>query len=234
MEREMLEFVLPAESPGYNEYRHHVADMIVLAEGRRGKGNFVLGKAGDRADITSPLPSVIAYGVVETNDESFTITIREEVCDQIDAEIVSGSGTEIPEDITERRRWTYSTWRPGMPSPSTESPVREIKINDTFLLAITPYEKRLWLFDGTLLMNHLIPITNYYNELMLHKHVRDPRIALKSGLLFEQLNQYSDADLRAAFVAYNALKRRVALDGPVIHEKEKGLKSFFRRLSKRN
>ena len=119
-----------------------------------------------------------------------------------------------------------------MPSPATQSPVREVKINETLVLAFVPSEKRLWLSDGELLVNHLIPITNYYNELMLYKHIRDPKVALKSGLLFEQLDGYSDADLRAAFIAYNALKRRVKIDTEVALEEEKGLKSFFRRLVK--
>ncbi len=222
-EREMLEFVLPAESPGYNDYRRRIATMVVLAEGRRGKGNFVLGKPGDRADITSPLPSVVAYGAVETTLETFTITVREVVCDQIDAEIVSNRGEEIPDHIPETRRWTYSTWRPGMLSPATQSPVREVKINKSLVLAIVAQEKRLWLFDGELLMNHLIPITNYYNELMFHKHIRDPQVALKSGLLFDQIHRYSDGDLRAAFVAYNSLKRRVKVKAEETVVEEKGL-----------
>lgn len=233
-ERDLLEFVLPAESPGYNDYRRCIAMMVVLSEGRRGKGNFVLGKQGDRADITSPLPSVVAYGVVETTLGTFTITVRELVCDQIDSEIVSNRGEEIPDHFSETRRWTYSMWRPGMLSPATQTPVREVNINETHVLAIAPPEKRLWLFDGELLMNHLIPITNYYNELMLYKNIRDPKVALKSGLLFDQLERYSDADLRAAFIAYNSVRKKVNLRIEDATEEEKGLKSFFRRLMRKD
>ncbi len=233
-ERELLEFVLPADSEGYNEYRRNIEGMVVLAEGRRGKGNFVLGKPGDRADISSPLQPVIAYGAVETTLGTFTITVREIFYDQIDAEIVSNRGEEIPDQFSELRRWTYSTWAPGMLSPAIQTSVREVKINPTLVLAISPQEKRLWLFDGETAMNLLIPITNYYNELMLHRHIRDPKVALKSGLLFEQLDGYTDADLVSAFVAYNALKRRVKLETPGTVEGEKGLKSFLLRFVKQN
>ena len=209
IERDLLEFVLPAESPGYNEHRSRIANMVVLAEGRRGKGNFVLGKQGDRADITSPLPSVIAYGVVETTIDTFTITVRECVDEQIDVEIVSGHNEEIPGHFEEKRRWTYSGWMPGSVSPATGEFVREVNIAEQHVLAIVRSEQRIWLHDGARMMNHLIPITNFYNELMLHKQIRDPKVALKSNLLFSHLDEYSDGELREAFLAYNKLKKKV-------------------------
>jgi hypothetical protein len=229
-ERDLLDYVLPAGSPGYNEYRHHIANMVVLAEGRRGKGNFVLGKQGDRADITSPLASVIAYGVIETTFDTFTITVREFIGDQIDVEIVSSRGEEIPDHFEEKRRWTYSTWKPGLPSPASRTLVREVRINDTLTLAIALQEKRLWLYDAATMMNHLVPITMYYNELMLHKSIRDPKIALKSGLLFDELEKYSDVDLRGAFVAYNRVRKKVDVRVEETVAEEKGLKMFLRRL----
>ncbi len=229
-ERDLLDFVLPVESPGYNEYRNHIANMVVLGEGRRGRGNFVLGKQGDRADITSPLAAVIAYGIVETTLNTFTITVREFIGNQIDVEIVSSRGEEIPDHFEEKRRWTYSTWKPGLPSPATQTPVREVRINDTLVLAIARQEKRLWLYDAATMMNHLIPITNYYNELMLHKSIRDPKIALKSGLLFDELEKYSDVDLRGAFVAYNRVRKKVDVRVEETVAEEKGLKMFLRRL----
>lgn len=228
-ERDLLEFVLPAESPGYAELRNLIRNMIVLAEGRRGKGNFVLGNPGDVADIVSPLAPVIAYGVAETTLDTFTVTVRECAGDQIDVEIVSSHGGEIPDHFEEKRRWTYSEWKPGRPSPASHAAVHEVKINDTLTFVVAGQEKRLWLHDGATLMNHLIPITNFYNELMLHKGIRDPKIALNSNLLFEQLGSYPDADLRAAFIAYNKLKRRVEIVAEQVEKRESGIAAFFRR-----
>ena len=60
-------------------------------------------------------------------------------------------------------------------------------------------------------MVHLIPITNFYNELMRVRQVRDPAIALRSRLFWEQFGSPADAELRAAFTAYNRLKHRVEI-----------------------
>ncbi|MBI5471998.1 MAG: hypothetical protein HY961_06595 [Ignavibacteriae bacterium] len=229
-ERELLEFVLPAGSPGYGEYRAHIAKMVVLGEGRRGPGNVVLGNEGDVPDISSPLPPVIAYGVVETTRDMFTITVRECVGDQIDVEIVSSRGEEIPDHFEEKRRWTYSTWKPREISPASHSAVREVRINETLVLAIAEKDKRLWLHDAARAMNHLIPITNYYNELMLHKAIRDPKVALKSNLLFDELAKYSDEDLRSAFVAYNRVHKKVDLKVEVSSPPETGMKTIVSRL----
>jgi hypothetical protein len=231
-ERDAITFVLPQESAGYNEYRKLIDGMTVLAEGRRGKGNFVLGKAGDKADITSPLASVIAYGVIETTRDTFTITVREFIGEQIDVEIVGGRGEEILDHYEEKRRWTYATWKPTQLSPATELPVREVSVNDTLTLAIAKQERRLWLHTGDKMMNLLMPITNFYNELMLHKNIRDPKIALKSQLFWDELEKYSDGDLRSAFVAYNKVKRKVELKEAV--QEVKGLKVLLRKLVGKN
>ncbi|MER3524376.1 MAG: hypothetical protein C4326_09985 [Ignavibacteria bacterium] len=232
-ERELLEFVLPMEAPGYASYRRLLDEMVVLAEGRRGKGNLVLGRPGDRADLSSPLPPVIAYGVVETTRDVFTITVRACVGDQIDVEIVSAHGEEIPDRVEKKRRWTYSSWKPGMPSPASAAPVREVHILPTLTLVIAHHDRRVWLHDATTRMNHLIPITNFYNELMLHKAVRDPHIALDANRFFNEHRQYTDSDLRAAFIAYNRLKRRVEIAEEQEQPHPKGWRAVLRRFFKR-
>ncbi len=208
-ERDLLESVLPPDRPGYRTYRDLMETMLVIGEGRRGAGNLILGYPGGVVDLASPLPPVVAYGVVETTQDRYTITVREFAGDQLDVEIVSAHDEEVPDHFEEKRRWTYSAWRPGTASPATGTPVREVAIDDRSVLTIAVAETRLWLYDGATGMNHPIPVTNYHNELMLHKQIRDPAIALQAGLLFDRLASYSDEDLRAAFVSYNATRRRV-------------------------
>ncbi len=208
-ERDLLESVLPPDRPGYRKYRDLMETMQVIGEGRRGAGNLILGYPGQAPDLTSPLLPVVAYGVVETTQDRYTITVREFAGDQLDVEIVSAHDAEVPDHFEEKRRWTYATWRPGNASPASGTPVREVAIDNRSVLAIAAGEKRLWLYDGATGMNHPIPVTNYHNELMLHKQIRDPAIALQSGLLFDHLSSYSDEDLRAAFISYNAARRRV-------------------------
>ncbi len=229
-ELDALETVLPADRAGYQEYRNLLSKMIVLGEGRRGPGNLVLGFERDRPDTSSPLAPVIAYGMVETTQETFTITLREYVGDQIDVEIVSAHGDEIPDHYEEKRRWTYSAWKPGEPLPSNFERVREVNIDRQLTLGIAVNEKRILLYDAGSGIVYLIPITNFYNELMLHKSIRDPKIALKSSLFFHDLDRYSDEDARAAFIAYNKLKRRVSVVETPPVTKEKSVTAFLRTL----
>lgn len=226
-ELDLLEFVLPPDRTGYKEYREHIAGMVVLGEGRRGPGNLVLGYEGDRPDVTSPLAPVIAYGMVVTTRGRFSVTVREYLGRQIDVEIVSSREEEVPDHFEEKRRWTYSSWRPGDPSPSSGKPVREVPIADGTVLAISTEDKRLWVFDAATGIVHLLPITNFYNELMLLKGIRDPGIALRSGLFFEKHASYSDEELRTTFVAYNKLKRRIDIHPVEPRPARRGVTAFL-------
>ncbi len=231
-ERDLLESVLPSDRPGYRRYRDLLETMQVIGEGRRGAGNLILGRSGETPDLTSPLPPVVAYGVVETTKDRYTITVREVVGGQIDTEIVSAHDEEIPDHFEEKRRWTYATWKPGSVSPATGGTVREVRIDGQSVLALAPGEKRLWLYDGLTGMNHPIPVTNYHNELMLHKQIRDPAVAVRAGLLFDQISSYSDEELRAAFVSYNARRRRVEIQPTPAPAPARGLLVWLRSLLK--
>jgi hypothetical protein len=210
-EQDLLESVLPVDRPGYRQYRELLSRIVVLGEGWRGAGNLVLGISGDRPDVTSRLAPVVAYGIVETTRDAFSVTVREVVGDQIDVEIVSSRGEEVPDHFEEKRRWTYSTWAPGSPSPATGERAREVRVSETLVLGILSSEQRLLLHDSSTGMIHLIPITSFYNELMLHKNIRDPKTALNAKLLFQNPQSYSDENLRSSFISYNNLKRRVSI-----------------------
>ncbi|MEK6570326.1 MAG: hypothetical protein AABZ61_03085, partial [Bacteroidota bacterium] len=64
-EKSWLEWLLPAERKGYRDYLAALEKLVVIGEGRRGKGNLVLGRSDDKPDNTSPLPPVFAYGIIE-------------------------------------------------------------------------------------------------------------------------------------------------------------------------
>ncbi len=229
-ERDLLESVLPAERPGYRRTRERIAAMTVLGQGRRGEGDLVLGMTGDTPDCASPLPPVIAYGMVETTRDAFTITVREEAAAQINVEIVSRRGEEIPDHFEEKRRWTYSTREPGSPSPATGTPVRQVALDEVLTLALAPAEERIWVHDAGSGMVHLIPITNFYNELMRIRQVRDPAIALHSRLFWVQFGTQTDAELRAAFTAYNRLKHRVDIRPAPAPPAPQGIAATVKRL----
>ena len=229
-ERELLESVLPDDRAGYRDYRDRISAMEVLAQGRRGEGDLILGAPGQEPDVQSPLPPVIAFGVVETSRGTFTISVREHWQGQINAEIVSDRLEEIPDNLEEKHRWSYSNWTPGAASPASGGPVREIPVDPNVTLGFGIQERRIWVHERSGGMVHLIPITNYYNELMRHKQIRDARIALSSSSFWDDLERYSADDLRAAFVSYNALRRRVELQADAFVIRPRSVGTFLRDL----
>jgi len=238
-EQAFLYWLLPDDRTGYYHYRDLLETMVVLGEGRRGKGNLVLGHPGDVLDLDAPLASVFAFGVIEGEDKNILVTIREEQEDQVEVEIVGSKSDEVPDQFAEKRRWSYSSWSPGDPGPSSGGMVREVKMrgeeNFTLVLAISPAEKRLWVYDAKSQVNHLIPVTNYYNELMMLKGIRDPNLALRSTKLFSRLSEFSDEDLARAFLTYNRLKKKVEVGADRLEVRRglSGWKKFVRALSRR-
>jgi hypothetical protein len=77
----------------------------------------------------------------------------------------------------------------------------------------------------------LIPTTNYYNELMLHKNIRDPKRAFDSRRLFTELDTFTDGDLTYAFLTYNKLKTKVYVRG-VIEADSRGKVGILETLKK--
>ncbi|MBI4548820.1 MAG: hypothetical protein HY707_12630 [Ignavibacteriae bacterium] len=225
-EREWIDWILPQERAGYREYCDVVRSMSVIGEGRRGKGEIILGQIGAQPDFEEPLAPVFAYGAIETNFGPISITLREIVNDQISVEIVSHHADEVPADFEEFRRWTYSTWKPGDVCPQCQKPLREVPMHavggggEYVVLAICTNDQRVWVYENATQVNRLIPVTNFYNELMLHKNVREPKIAFDSKRLFTDLSNYSDSDLTYAFVTYNKLKAKVHVEGLIVADKK--------------
>jgi hypothetical protein len=202
--------------------------MIVLAEGK--EGDLTLGFPGDEPDTDSPLTPVIASGMVETTQGAFTISVREESSGQVNVEIVSGSGTRLPDHYEEKRRWTYSAWSPGDASPASGAPVREVAVDAGLTLAFAPPEKRIWVHERSSGVVRLIPVTNYYNELMIRTGVRDPRVALVPALLWDRLKSFRDDDLRGAFLASNAVRPRVSVQPSARPVRRGGIPLFITHL----
>ncbi len=219
-ERELLVWLLPEDRPGYRMYRELVVKWKVVARGRRGEGNYILGEAGRQPDTASPLPQVFAYGVVEYSSAHVAVTVRERLDDQIEFEIVNLDGERIPDLAEEKRRWSYSSWLPSAPCPQCLGALRKVEMKTgrglTLVLAICAFDQRLWVFDASSGVSHPIPVTNFYNELMLQKNVRDPKIALNARRLFSDLSDYEDSDLVKAFVTYNALRTKILLDDRIV------------------
>jgi len=219
-EIEWLDFLLPAERPGYRPLRERLRTSMVIGEGRWGAGDLVFGMPEDEIDLTEGMQPVVSYGEVNgctSDDRRFIITLslhqpNEEglVEFQIGAEGEKG----VPDEFRETSRWSYSYWSPGAPCPATGASVREVPLNpqEDMLLVISPVKRVIWIHDRHDMTNTLIPVTNFYNELMLLKGIRDPDIALDHKRLFTELGDFTSAELRGAFVRYNLAFRKIDPD----------------------
>ena len=223
-EKESLLWLLPEERPGYKVYRRYVSSWSVVGEGRRGVGNYIMADAATVPDNDSPLPQVFAYGMIESDTTSISVTLRELFEDQLEFEIANLHGDEVPPSFTVKRRWNLSLWAPSQPCPICQGKLREVIIRresgTDATLAICATDKRLWIFDEEGGVNHLIPVTNFHNAIMLHKSIRDPETALEAANFFKHLQTFSDADLTAAFVQYNKLRKKIEL-GRVVASQSK-------------
>ncbi|MBI3586734.1 MAG: hypothetical protein HY088_06360 [Ignavibacteriales bacterium] len=234
IERELLLWLLPEDRPGYSEYRTLFAQWMVAARGRRGEGNYIIAAPTERPDNESPLPQLLAHGVVETRGGRISISIRERLGDQVEFEIMYPQLNKVFSVENELHRWTYSYWLPSQGCPACKNSLREVAMNTTagqrFVLAVCSNDKLLWVYDEATKVNHPIPTTNFYNELMLHNNTRDPKIALDSKRLFTDLAMYPDRDLVLAFVTYNKLRAKIPLNQPIVVPEESQL-SFFKRIT---
>jgi hypothetical protein len=215
-ERELLLWVLPAGRSGYADYRKYIGQWPVAAVGRRGEGTFLLAEPGWNVDTDSPLPPVFAYGVVERRFGNLTVAVRERLGSQLEFEL-EGPIAATSEEI---RRWSFSEWLPSHPCPACRSGVREIRMTTTtgqiLFLVVCSRDRRIWVYDDSSGVNALIPVTGFYNELMLQTGIKDPKIALEPNHLFESSAKNSDVDLIRAFAAYNMRRNKVSQAGEIV------------------
>ena len=220
-EKEWLFTALPENKIGYKKYRDLIDSFSVIGYGRFGKGNLVLGDQNDTVDLEDSSSPIFAISNVAFEEANIYVTIHEEFDNQVEVDIKSMLGEKIPNNLHQTKIWTYSTWLPGQKAPSDNSDVREIHlIRDELVLAILPTHKKIWIYNSKSGINHFIPVTNYYNELMHLLENRDPETALNPGRLFANANDFTDEQLAQAFLVYNKHWNRVELDYHLFEKKD--------------
>jgi hypothetical protein len=206
IEKKCLFRILPENKPGYNFYRNKINGMVVLGDGSFGEGNFILGPVEPKPDLSFPIAPVFALGTLYAGNTQIDIIINEETENKIEISL-SCDVNEI--SITGANVKSYSFWVPGLKSPFTDSKVREIIIRPgKFILAVAAEEKKIWLYEFTSGVNHLVPVSNYYNCLMLLRNERNAQKVLNPNLFFDNLGLYNDQELLLAFEKYNQYMRR--------------------------
>lgn len=217
-EERWLDLLLPDNSLGYREFRASLRDLLVIGEGRWGRGDYLLGHTGDTIDLTEGMTPVFSFGEVSGVDDSGEWSVALSIHTPNDEGIVEFQISPLdrdvlPDEAGEKGGWSYATWSPGLPSPASGEGVREIPLdtegNNELILVVDPSRRVLWLHDQRVGTNALIPITNFYNELMLMRGERNPTIALDHRRLFTVTSEFTDAELQGGFVRYNSLFRKV-------------------------
>jgi len=215
LEHKLLLWILPADRPGYAEYRNVINTWKVAGTRPWAEGSYLLAPSGSTPDPDASPSQLVAVGAVEGPRGVLSVNVRELQLHQLEFEI-SGPADQEPERNFERlRRWTLSSWSPTMPCPSCEGRLREVVMatlaGRNFVLALCIHDQRLWVFDDLKGMNLPVPVTGFYNEVMLQAKIQDPGIALQSRRLFSDLDAYTDAILTRAFEAYNRTRHRIQL-----------------------
>ncbi|MGA9294577.1 MAG: hypothetical protein WBV81_18450 [Ignavibacteriaceae bacterium] len=232
LERELLFSILPSDKPGYISYREKIKNKYVLGSGRFGETNLILGNREEEIDILDASSTIFAAGSIIYDEGKIEISINEEIDDKIEFDI-SPKDYESVFKGKEIKRWNYSEWIPGQKSPKENSYVREVIISQgNYILAISSVEKRIWLYDSVSGINHLIPLSNYYNQLMIEKNIRDPNIALKPNLFFGNGNgkhsDYTNIELRNTFISYNKYLRKLNIKEEPLITKSKSKRKFLK------
>ena len=233
IENMLLFSVLPQNKIGYKTYRDKINTLVITGSGRFGGGNFVLGKKGTEPDLSFPSSPVFAIGTNVYKEATIDITIHEELDEEIEFDISARNQSSLPEALTEIKKWNYSEWNPGYKAPNDNSFVREITITkDEYILAIAPAHKKIWLHEYKSRINFLIPLTNFYNELMRVSNIKDASVALKPSLFFESVDKFYDEQLILAFHSYNRYLKKFNIQNITSVESTSAEKKIFSIFSK--
>lgn len=200
-ERKILFSILPENKSGYKNYRSIIDDFFIVAEGRFGIGNLILGKEDAVPDLSISSSPIFALGTIITSENNYYTVIHSLDEEMIEIQIDPYPVIDNP-DI--KSVVSYSDWQPGMKSPENNSDVYEFIINEnSYLLAICPSSKKIWLHEYSTQVNFIIPLSNFFNELMRIRKVNDEKAMLNPARFFDEIDQFSHLEIKLAFLMYN-------------------------------
>ena len=219
---------LPENKPGYKKYRELIDSLVVIGYGRFGAGNLVLGDQHDVVDLEDSSSPIFAIANITYPEANIYVTIHEEYDDQIEIDIKNLNADAIPEGLTNPKIWNYSDWTPGQKSPNDNGHVREVTlIKEKLVLAFAPTHKKIWVHNAGSGINHFVPVTNYYNEIMILLQNKNPEKALEPGRMFTDLEEFTDEQLITGFLIYNKRWKKVELDYNLFEHNEGSKKKSF-------
>lgn len=209
-EKYLIFSLLPQNKPGYLEYRNKIESLLVTGTRDNNSSNIFLGLKGTLPDTVSPSTPVFALGTFNFALDLIDIVIHEEIDNEIEIEIEGNVSIVSEQELISLVN--YSEWSPGSRSPEKNEIVKEIFIKPTpYLLAISPEERKIWVHNIRTGVNTILPVSNFYNSLMLLKNERKPGIVLNPNLFFNNLESYNNEELVNAFILYNKYMKRFVL-----------------------
>ncbi|MGK9368538.1 hypothetical protein ACSSWA_06535 [Melioribacter sp. Ez-97] len=231
LEKQWIYAILPEDKPGYNSIRNKIENSIVLKRqtlsGDPVQGSYKLilapaGYDGNNPDTYSTTP--ISTGRIKYDNAEVYITISSYEDDVFEVEIAKDMSEGSPGKLLSVE--TYAAWEPGMKAPFDNSDVREIEaVKNKYTLAVAPVLKRIWLYEYETGINYLIPLSNFFNELMRSRKIQYPEIVSNPNYLFANLDKFEDADFIRALYFYNKYIRRLDLQLELKEKPER--KSLF-------
>jgi hypothetical protein len=229
-EKKLLLALLPKNRKGYAEYRSKINSYKIIGFRNKKKNNFFLGNENSKFDLTLLSAPVFACGSYKKYEKEIYVVIHQELENIIEVDISLDGVDEIPDDLSDWTFGSYSNWMPGKKAPNDNSQVREIHIiKNKLVVVIAPIHKKVWVYEHNSGINYLIPVTNFYNEIMRIKKIKDPKIALDPNRIFSKTNEFSDEEIGQGLLLYNKYLRRINIDYSLFnnYNKIKHDKSIF-------
>lgn len=211
-ENHALRLLLPLDRDGYKPYNEFLTRAQVIGEGRWGIGDLILAEEPSPIDLTAGMNPVVAYGEL-TLRQSPTLTVSIHTPEDGQMEVQFGGDTVAykTEDILSY--WTYSSWKPGDADPGSDTKLRTIVLQDRnskvlYVLAISAFHRSIWVHQVRTGFNQLLPVTGFYEYLIRAKAAEAGRESFRPSGLFQQLNDFTDEELRMGLLRYNDENRK--------------------------
>ncbi len=226
-ERFLINSVLPSNKKGYLEFKQKISEFVVLKEDEFFEGNLLLGKRGADASGFSESAPTFALGYSAYGGNAYFVTIGEERDGFVEVNLREDKETDSNGLI-----WSYSEWRPGYKAPEDSSAVREVHlIKHKLVVAIAPQSRKIWVYEAESGVNYILPVANFYNEIMRVKEEKNPEIVLNPQRIFDYPDELTDEEIGQGFLTYNEYVGKLEIDYGLFKKNEnEGRHLFFRKI----
>ncbi|GBD92271.1 hypothetical protein BMS3Abin04_03006 [bacterium BMS3Abin04] len=219
-ERNLIISLLPENRIGYKLFRNKIDLCKVIGFGRLGRNNLILSSKISEPDLTAPSAPIFAVGNAVVDAGEVYIVIHEEFEDQIEIDFSLSGIDELSDEVEVKQFWTYSNWKPGKLNPADNTKVREVHlIYNSLVIAISTQNKKVWIYDDKTGLNHFIPVTKLYDEMMRIKKVKNPEIALDAKRFFSKNADFNDELIGQSFLVYNKYWKKLEIDDSLFLKK---------------